>query len=212
MAAKVLVTYATRHGATKGIAQAVGSVLHSCGHQVRVLPAGIVQSLDGYDAVVVGSAVYHDQWLWDARRLLRRLRGELRHRPVWLFSSGPLGGTPYGEERLQREVGLDAPVPPFLRRSVESIDLRGHAMFGGRLDAKVAAGLDTYVPHGDWRDMAAVREWARRIGAEIAAQAGADARHAAARRLAAGLPSSRSAALAEKPALEPGWGRSLGRI
>lgn len=189
MAARVLVTYATRHGATKGIAQAVGSVLHSCGHQVRLLPAGVVQGLDGYDVVVVGSAVYHEQWMWDARRLLRRSRGELRDRPVWLFSSGPLGGTPAGDEAVERDCGLDADLPGSLGRCIDGVDVRGHAVFAGRLDQKVAAGFDTYVPHGDWRNMAQVREWARRVGGGRA------------------VPSPHEASV-----LERGWGRTLGRL
>ena len=190
MAARVLVTYATRHGATKGIAQAVGSVLHSCGHQVRLLPAGVVQTVEAYDVVVIGSAVYHDQWMWDARRLLRRVRGEIAGRPVWLFSSGPLGGTPDGDVRVLRDTGLDLDLPASGGRGLGSADVRGHAVFAGRLDPRVAAGLDTYVPHGDWRDMAQVRAWAYRVG-------GVEARDREAR---------------TRPDPERGWGRSLGRV
>ena len=94
MAATVLVAYATKHGSTKAIAQAVGSKLHTAGLRVRVHPAAVVRDLSAYDAVVVGSAIYHDQWLWDGFRFLRRMRSQLRERPLWLFSSGPIGGTP----------------------------------------------------------------------------------------------------------------------
>lgn len=190
MAAKVLIAYATKHGATKGIAQAAGSMLHSCGHQVRLLPAPVVQDVRGFDVVLIGSAVYHDQWLWDARRLVRRVRTDLRDGPaVWLFSSGPIGGTPEGDAALEREVGLDKELPRHLERALHGVDVRGHAVFPGRMDPKVAAEMDTWVPFGDWRDMGMVREWARRIGGSPA------------------LPR-----LSEYPVPEPGWGRSLGRV
>ncbi len=189
MAAKVLVTYASRHGATKGIAQAVGSILHSCGHQVRLLPAAVVQGVEGFDVVVVGSAVYHEQWMWDARRLAKRARGELADRPVWLFSSGPVGGTPDGDALVERLCGLDTDLPGHLGRCLRGVDVRGHATFAGRLDPKVAAGMDTYVPHGDWRDMAQVREWAQRVGGRAA------------------LPTPRTVPVAER-----GFGLSLGRV
>ncbi|NLE72869.1 MAG: flavodoxin [Actinomycetales bacterium] len=189
MAARVLVTYATRHGATKGIAQAVGSVLHSCGHQVRLLPAGVVTSADEYDVVVLGSAIYHDQWLWDGRRLAKRLRS-LRGTPVWLFSSGPLGGTPEADAELERLCGLDTEPPWSVSTVLRGVDVRGHATFGGKLDPKVASGLDGYVHPGDWRDMAMVREWARTIGGGG---------------VAAEPPR-------EFPVPERGWGLSLGRV
>lgn len=190
MAAKVLVTYATKHGATKGIAQAVGSVLYSCGHQVRLLPAAVVQQARGFDVVVIGSAVYHDQWLWDARRLVKRLRADLRDGPaVWLFSSGPLGGTPVADAALAEQTGPDRDLPPEIGRWLQGVDVRGHAVFGGRLDPKVAAEQDVWVPHGDWRDLSAVRAWARTIGGA--------------------RPARR---INEFPYPEPGWGLTLGRV
>lgn len=190
MAAKVLITYATKHGATKGIAQAAGSMLHSCGHRVRLLPAPVVQDARDVDVVVIGSAIYHDQWLWDARRLVKRLRGDLRGGPaVWLFSSGPLGGTPESDAVLADSTGLDRDLPPCFDGSLRGIDVRGHAVFAGRLEPRVAADLDVWVPHGDWRDMASVRDWARRVGGAPAVPA-----------------------LSEYPAPEHGWGLSLGRV
>src|SRR5665648_1075877 len=112
--AKVLVAFASKHGSTRGIAHAVGGALHSFGCEVRVLPAGLVRSVLEYDAVLVGSAIYHDQWLWDARRLLRRVRGELANRPIWLFSSGPIGGTPEGDALVATGCGGGTAVPSTL--------------------------------------------------------------------------------------------------
>ncbi|MGO9754854.1 MAG: flavodoxin domain-containing protein [Solirubrobacteraceae bacterium] len=50
-----------------------------------------MRSLEPYDAVVLGSAVYAKHWRGDARHFLRHLGGELARRPFWVFSSGPVG-------------------------------------------------------------------------------------------------------------------------
>jgi len=53
-----------------------------------------IQAVDGFDAVVLGSAVYAGHWLKPARELVDRSRDALAARPVWLFSSGPIGDPP----------------------------------------------------------------------------------------------------------------------
>ena len=172
MQATVLVAFATKHGSTKAIAHAVGSKLHSAGLHARVLPASVVRDLSDYDAVVVGSAIYHEQWLWDGFRFLRRMRGQLRERPLWLFSSGPIGGTPAGEALLEARCGMDTTVPDTLVPSLRSLSIRGHATFGGRVDERAAGIFERYIPHGDWRDFDQVRAWARGIGEEVPALVG----------------------------------------
>ena len=167
MQATVLVAFATKHGSTKAIAHAVGSKLHSAGLRARVLPASVVRDLSAYDAVVVGSAIYHDQWMWDGFRFLRRMRGQLRERPLWLFSSGPIGGTPAGEALLETCCGTDTKVPNTLVPSLGRLTVRGHATFGGRVDERAAGIFERYIPRGDWRDFEQVRAWTRGIGEQV---------------------------------------------
>jgi menaquinone-dependent protoporphyrinogen oxidase len=88
---RVLVSAASRHGATAEIAQAIGQALSEQGLTVAVIPPGDVGSLDGYDAVIIGSAVYMGHWLDPAKELVNRFPDALTGRPVWLFSSGPVG-------------------------------------------------------------------------------------------------------------------------
>src|ERR671935_1098993 len=95
---KVLVTAATRHGATGEIAQAIGEALRDQGLDPTVIPAEQVDTVDGYDAVVLGSAVYAGHWLKPAKELVRRCSPALAARPVWLFSGGPVGDPPKPQE------------------------------------------------------------------------------------------------------------------
>ena len=88
---RVLITAATKHGATGEIAQVIGDALRERGLDPTVLEPEQVDNVDRYDAVVLGSAVYAGHWLKPARALADRCAPALRARPVWLFSSGPEG-------------------------------------------------------------------------------------------------------------------------
>jgi menaquinone-dependent protoporphyrinogen oxidase len=63
-----------------------------------VLEPEQVDEVEGYDAVVLGSAVYAGHRLKPARKLVDRCGAALAARPVWLFSSGPVGDPPKPEE------------------------------------------------------------------------------------------------------------------
>src|SRR3712207_229163 len=86
-----LVAVASRHGSTNEIARAIAEELRTRGLDAEVRDAEEVDVLDGYEAVVLGSAVYMGDWLLAARRLVERHRQRLAALPLWLFSSGPLG-------------------------------------------------------------------------------------------------------------------------
>ena len=87
---RVLVAYGTKRGGTEGLARAVGQGLVDAGHRVDVLPAQRIESLDRWEAVVVGGALYAWFWQRDARRFVKRHVEELQQLPVFFFSSGPL--------------------------------------------------------------------------------------------------------------------------
>jgi menaquinone-dependent protoporphyrinogen oxidase len=87
----VLVAYASRHGATQGIAERIADRLCKAGLEAEARSVSDVREVGGYDAVVVGSAAYMYRWLGEATRFVRHNRAGLAARPVWLFSSGPLG-------------------------------------------------------------------------------------------------------------------------
>lgn len=161
----VLVTAASKHGATAEIAQIIGETLVAAGIDARVLPADQVDRVDGYDAVVLGSAVYMGKWLEDATRLVGRNLSVLAGMPVWLFSSGPLGDPP------RPTVEPDDAAPMLLRTHA-----RDHRTFSGRL-VRSDLGLGERaitkmvgVPTGDFIPRETVRQWAAGIAQTLLAE------------------------------------------
>jgi hypothetical protein len=91
---RVLVAASSRHGATGAIAEEIGRTLAERGLDVQVTPLEDLSDVAGFDAFVVGSAIYAGRWLAPARAFVDEHGAELRSRPTWLFSSGPLGDPP----------------------------------------------------------------------------------------------------------------------
>jgi menaquinone-dependent protoporphyrinogen oxidase len=91
---KVLVSAASKYGATAEIARAMGVVLSEREFEVIVVPPEEAGAIEDYDAVVLGSAVYMGRWMKPATELVDRSGEALAARPVWLFSSGPVGDPP----------------------------------------------------------------------------------------------------------------------
>ena len=161
---RVLVTVASRHGATREIAQAIAARLDARGLMAVFLPVDQRPDPAPYDAVVLGSAVYAGRWLEPAREYAATHAAALRERPVWLFSSGPIGEPPF------------PPDEPHDAGPVRQITgAREHRVFPGRLDkALLGFGERAMVtamraPVGDSRDWEAVRAWADTIAEELAA-------------------------------------------
>jgi hypothetical protein len=89
----VLVVYASRHGATEGIAARIAARLVESGAAVDLRRVDEVQELDAYDAVVFGAPVYDQCWPPEAERFVATHRDALAARPLWLFSVGAFGDT-----------------------------------------------------------------------------------------------------------------------
>lgn len=153
---RVLVVYGSKRGGTEGLAVAVGRGLKDAGHQVDVLPAGKdFDSLQQWDAVVIGGGLYLWFWHRDARRFVRRHFEELQQVPVFMFSSGPL------DESARRN---ELPPLPSVARLGQRLGAVRHKMFGGRLLAEEESSVET---RGDFRDLPAAREWGEGVGQEL---------------------------------------------
>jgi menaquinone-dependent protoporphyrinogen oxidase len=158
---RVVVTYASKHGSTAEIAEAIAERIRAAGQEVDCVSAELVGDLSAYDAVVLGSAVYMKRWLRPARRLLnsRRLHG----RALWLFSSGPCGKDP---DPSWSEPGS-------VKAAADRLDACDHVIFGGRLPVEPgnfmerAMVRDTPPEYRDLRDWEEIRAWGDAIGAQL---------------------------------------------
>ncbi len=155
---RVLVSAASRHGATRGIAERIGEVLRDRDIEVTVVEPGKADTIEGCDAVVLGSAVYLGQWLPDAIGLADRIGG-LRPSPqLWLFSSGPVGVPPKPSEN-----------PVDITRILETLSPLEHRVFAGKIDKSVlsfserAMMIAVRASEGDFRDWTSVESWASSI-------------------------------------------------
>ncbi|MFO7243898.1 MAG: flavodoxin domain-containing protein [Actinomycetes bacterium] len=159
---RVLVTAGSKYGSTREIAHVIAAELAAQGFEVDCLDAHEVLTVNPYDAIVVGSAVYGGLWRRDAEEFIAHHADVLVTRDVWTFS-----------------VGLETVVTPGeghdeAKALGERIGARGHMRFTGALDPdRINEGERALLaplnpPVGDFRDMARVREWAQEIGAQMA--------------------------------------------
>jgi menaquinone-dependent protoporphyrinogen oxidase len=161
---RVLITSASKHGSTAEIAREIGQALEQHGLEVEVAEPGEVSMIDGFDAVVLGSAVYAGHWLEPALTFAERFGSSLARKDVFLFSSGPIGDPPKPAED---------PVDV-----AEVLALTGsgtHRVFSGKLDrsklgfAERAMVAAFRAPYGDFRDWEEIRAWAGEIALTLKA-------------------------------------------
>jgi menaquinone-dependent protoporphyrinogen oxidase len=167
MTMPILVTYATKHGATQEIAQAIADLLRRADLPVDVKQVDTVEDVSRYSAVVLGSAIYVGQWRKEAGSFLEAHSAALSERPVWIFSSGPTGeGDPV-------ELVKGVLFPEKLEPVIKSIQPRDIAVFHGELDPKELGWGEKLLikgvkaPVGDFRDWDSVASWATSIAGAL---------------------------------------------
>lgn len=127
MSERVLVTYASKYGSTREVAEAIADGLRERGIDAEVRAAGEVRDLQGISAVILGVALYFFRWRGEAHRFLRRNRAALEAMPVAVFGLGPIEDT---EEQFTGARGhLDKGVAKHPWLSPVSA-----TVFGGRVD------------------------------------------------------------------------------
>jgi menaquinone-dependent protoporphyrinogen oxidase len=168
MTNRILVAYASKYGATKEIAGKIGEVLRQEGLQVDVIPVEAVKSLEPYQAVILGSAIYVGKWMKEAATFLQANEKVLTAKPVWLFSSGPSGqGDPV--KLIEGQV-----LPADLKPVVDRIHPREIVVFHGNIDLNKVNFIEKFAvknivkkPFGDYRDWQSIAAWANRIAVSM---------------------------------------------
>lgn len=172
----VLVAYASRHGSTAEIAERIADRLCDAGHSAEAVSVDEVGEVEKYDVFVIGSAAYMFHWLKGATKFVKRHRAVLGARPVWLFSSGPVGTDLVDDKG--RDI-FEASRPKEFDALGPSIRPRGEKVFFGALDPdappsgaaerfmNLMPAAKSSLPSGDFRDWDAIDAWASEIAAAL---------------------------------------------
>ncbi len=158
----ILVAFASRYGSTQEAAETIANVLRQSGLRVDLLPMREVKSLERYDALVLGAAIYNTKWNPEAHAFLSRHEEILRRRPVAIFSLGPTTRNPAAKKRSLGQLNKDLAKYPWLK----PVALE---MFVGKYDlTKLGFGsVGRLIPLPDNRDPDAARAWATALPAQL---------------------------------------------
>lgn len=160
---RILVTYASRSGSTRGVAEAIGKTLVESGLQVDVLPMNEVTDLARYKAVVAGSAIQSGEWLPEAMQFLRTHLSELLHKRFAAFLVCMTLAMTKGDYREHVATWLE-PVRALVKPVSEGLfagglDLRQIHPFSERFKFRLSVMMGVW-SEGDHRDWNAIRAWA----------------------------------------------------
>jgi menaquinone-dependent protoporphyrinogen oxidase len=167
MSQRILVAYASRAGSTADVAEAIGSVLRESGAEVDVRPVHDARGLAGYDALVLGSAIWAGKPLPEALGFAAAYQQALATVPVAYFA---LCETLRVDSPANRDRALRFLDP--LRNIREPVALEA---FAGKKDYSSVHPLVRWLmihvlhsPEGDWRDWDKIRAWAAELPLRLA--------------------------------------------
>jgi menaquinone-dependent protoporphyrinogen oxidase len=170
MNTKVLVAYATRAGSTGEIADAIGRQLCAEGFEADVKEVSAVASLEGYAAVVLGSAVRYGNWLPEMLSFIQRHKAALDQRPLACF-------TACNKAKDQSVASLNE-MKTYSRAARDVVEPKSEAFLAGKLDPATLSWLDRLAvkvigsPYGDFRDWTAIKVWAKSLAPLLQRAAG----------------------------------------
>ena len=163
MAPSILITYATKHGSTRQVAEAIAETLDEQGFGVHVESAVDLHDLSTFDGVVLGTALYMGRPHADARRFLKRYHKALSAIPVAVFAMGPMTTGPDdiagSKKQLDRALATVSDIIPI-----------STAIFGGVVDPAKLHFPFSRMEASDARDWDIIAAWARELAAAFGAR------------------------------------------
>ena len=149
----ILVAYATKHGSTGEVAEAIAATLRRADFAVDVMPAADVHNVDAYNGVVLGGALYMGRWHRDAVRFLDRFAVALDGKVLAVYAMGPLDLDDKDVSGSRKQ--LDHALAKSPAAEPDSI-----AIFGGVLDPSEHRFPFNHLPAGDaMRSATPVAAW-----------------------------------------------------
>jgi menaquinone-dependent protoporphyrinogen oxidase len=165
MAKRVLIAYASKCGSTAEIADSMGKTLSGNGYSVDVLPVKMVTSLDGYDAVLAGSAIRVGAWLPEAMNFIKENQTALGKLPIAIFTVHALNWeNTSASEALRKN---------YTTAVKQLITPRDEVFFAGKIDFTKMTFLEKLMSktvkavEEDLRDWAAINDWVKGISAKL---------------------------------------------
>lgn len=170
---RILIAYDTIHGSTADVADQIGKELCAQGFTVDVRFIGNASSIEDYDVIILGSAIYEFNWLPDARRFVRHHYSTLSSKPVAVFivCSAMYQDTPESREEVRK-----AFVSPLLDR-YPAISPLAIGLFGGAVDfntnrynlfekivLRILGKVLNFKASADWRNWDYISDWAQEVG------------------------------------------------
>jgi menaquinone-dependent protoporphyrinogen oxidase len=194
-AQRVLLVYATRHGSTREVADAVAEALRAAGCEVDQRAAGDAPGPAGYDALVIGGPMIMG-WHRQAMRYLKAHRAELQSVPTALFITAAsltdtgeteVDGVPIlkdprvakaprtsGKLRYRESYALPSHYLGDVLKKATPLRPKSVAFFGGCLDLttmnifeKLFVLLAVGATPGDGRHWELIRSWGAGLAEEL---------------------------------------------
>ena len=159
MSKYILVAYASGSGSTREVAEVVATEIEREGLSTVVQHVNQVEDVATYSGVVLGSSIRIGRWLPEAVDCLERIKAELVEKPVAYFTTCL---TMIDDTEENRQTVLSYMEP--LLKIAPKVKPVGLGLFAGSLDPARRTIMAGGGPHGDYRNWAAIREWAQKIG------------------------------------------------
>jgi len=167
MTNKILVTYSTMTGSTKGVSEAIGQTLSDLGESVDVIPMREVKDLSFYKAVIAGSAIQAAKWLPEATDFIQTYKQDLKQKPFAAFLVCMTLAMPKGESYRDHVKSWLEPVRHQVTPISEgfftgTLDIKKIPSIGDRLKFRISVLFGVW-KEGDHRDWNAIQNWTRNL-------------------------------------------------
>jgi menaquinone-dependent protoporphyrinogen oxidase len=160
---RILITYATRTGTTIVVAAVIGEILRSRGFSIDLKAVKKRPLVEGYDAVIIGSAIHRGNWLPEAVEFVKNNQAKLSQIPTAIFTV-QMWHRGDREARRQARAAYTASVWRMLT-PVEEVSFKGNMNFSKLtfFDPVMVKTMEGQTKEGDFRDWNKIRRWAQII-------------------------------------------------
>lgn len=165
MSKKVLITYASKTGSTKEVAEFISEKLINSGFETLVMNVNKVKNVKLFDAVILGTPLRLEKPLHESISFAQKYSRDLKNVPLAFFALG-VSMKDQTDEGKQKSLEL---LNPLLSKIPEPFEI---GLFGGKVDHKKLPWVWRFLAkkddsglmvEGDWRNWAEIESWVENI-------------------------------------------------